>query len=71
MKNKFRNCFRRLHCARNILHVSLFVSFLTFSIISLIKESFWVLSVGFPKDVIIQDYNINKVTMNPNVTVSC
>ncbi len=38
-----------------------------FSISHLVKETFWILSVGFPKDVIVLS-EINKVEMNPNVS---
>lgn len=49
--------------------MNLFASFLLFATLQLIKETFWVLSVGFPKDVIRESHLINKVTMNPNVSV--
>nr|QVK45718.1 G protein-coupled receptor [Proales similis] len=58
---------KRLHCARNILHVNLFASFLLFCISHLIKETFWVYSVGFPKDVILEP-GLKKVMMNENVS---
>lgn len=59
---------KRLHCARNILHINLFVSFLLFSILHLIKELFWVQSLGFVKDVV--KVKEDEFRMNENVSVS-
>ena len=53
-----------------MIHVNLFASFLLFSTLQLIKETFMILSVGFPKDVLRENLSINKVSMNPNVSVS-
>lgn len=60
---------KRLHCARNILHINLFASFLFFSIVQLIKEFLWVSSLGFSKDVIPLNEG-RRFIMNGAVSVS-
>ncbi|XP_064642154.1 secretin receptor-like isoform X2 [Lineus longissimus] len=43
--------FRRLHCARNTIHVHLFFSFIFRSSMSLMKDNLLVEGLGFPSDV--------------------
>ncbi|XP_022308459.2 secretin receptor-like isoform X2 [Crassostrea virginica] len=43
--------FKKLHCARNVIHINLFLSFIFRAIVSFIKENLLVEFVGFPGDV--------------------
>ncbi|XP_062618651.1 parathyroid hormone 2 receptor-like [Saccostrea cucullata] len=43
--------FKKLHCARNTIHVNLFVTFILRAIVTFIKEHLLVESVGFPGDI--------------------
>ncbi|KAL8562962.1 hypothetical protein ACOMHN_004654 [Nucella lapillus] len=44
-------CFRRLHCARNLIHLNMFVAFLIRAAFSLLKTVLLVKDLGFPMDV--------------------
>ncbi|XP_076461485.1 secretin receptor-like [Babylonia areolata] len=43
--------FRRLHCARNLLHLNMFLAFLVRAAFSLLKTVLLVQDLGFPNDV--------------------
>ena len=43
--------FRRLHCARNTIHLNLFVSFILRATFSFLKENLLIQGLGFPSDV--------------------
>ncbi|XP_041366702.1 secretin receptor-like [Gigantopelta aegis] len=43
--------FKRLHCARNTIHLNLFVSFILRATFSFLKENILVQGLGFPVDV--------------------
>lgn len=44
--------FNKLHCARNYIHLNLFVSFLLRATLSIIRENLFVADLGFRNDVI-------------------
>lgn len=48
-------CFRKLHCARNKLHMNLFASFIFRAFIKLLKDLVFVNGVGFSDTVRYKD----------------
>ena len=63
------NMTRKLRCARNTLHIHLFVSFILRAILAFVKDQVMVSGVGLSKDIYF--ININRLPRQRHGIVVC